>query len=288
MNTTLPSPTTGPAGPGAPTDPAVAAAHPLAETIRGIDTTALDCIQVNAAVLADAAHGPGSHLELGARTGFAPHFAGPGRLPTVERPPADQIRTMGHLLGLSLRAGRPVTEGRALLELLPEDGSPLYVVGDAHRMPWLPYHGHQHMDHSVLLRAVDGGARVEAVDAYDNQTPYGQAEPVVCVFARAEAAALFDGSPALPVAVRPVSPARPPVDLVLDENARDAALLLAGDAPERYAAAFRDHPDQPEACTALLLETWLLNRARRLHAAWAAHHRPGSDLARTAAERAAA
>ncbi|MGA5411288.1 acyl carrier protein [Streptomyces lavendulocolor] len=288
MNTTLPSPTTGPTGPGASTDPAVAAAHPLAETIRGIDTTALDCIQVNAAVLADAAHGPGSHLELGARTGFAPNFAGPGRLPTVERPPADQIRTMGHLLGLSLRAGRPVTEGRALLELLPEDGSPLYVVGDAHRMPWLPYHGHQHMDHSVLLRAVDGGARVEAVDAYDNQTPYGQAEPVVCAFARAEAAALFDGSPALPVAVRPVPPARPPVDLVLDENARDAALLLSGDAPERYAAAFRDHPDQREACTALLLETWLLNRARRLHAAWAAHHRPGSALARTAAERAAA
>ncbi|MFE5035969.1 acyl carrier protein [Streptomyces sp. NPDC056683] len=264
------------------------AAEPLAAAIRGIDTTALDCIQVNAAVLADARHGPGTHLELGGRVCFAPRPGAHSPLPTVEQSPTNQIEQMAGPLGLDLQTGRPVRDGRALLDLLPEDGSPVYVVGDACRMPWLPYHGHQHMDHSVLLRAVDGGTRVEAVDAYDNETPYGKAEPVVCTYHLAEAVALFDGSPALPVRVRPAAPACPQVSETLARNAADAALLLAGDGPERYAAAFRDHPDQQEACSALLLETWLLARSRRLHAAWAAHHAPGSPHARTAADRAAA
>ncbi|MEV5149899.1 acyl carrier protein [Streptomyces sp. NPDC052727] len=275
-----------PAGPCTKASDAVA--DPLVEAIRGIDTTALDCVQVNAAVLADAHHGPGTHLELGGRLDFAPRAGAHPSLPTIEEPAADRIERMGGLLGLVLRTGRPVPDGRALLDLLPEDGSPLYVVGDAFRMPWLPYHGHQHMDHSVLLRAVDGGSRVEAVDAYDNETPYGRAEPVVCSYDRAQAAALFDGSSALPVPVRIAPPARPPVSDTLARNAEDGRRLLAGDAPERYAAAFRDHPDQEEACAALLLETWLLSRSRRLHAAWAAHRLPGSSLASAAADRAAA
>ncbi|QIJ60675.1 acyl carrier protein [Streptomyces sp. JB150] len=276
----------------APVGPCAKASHhdgdPLVEAIRGIDTTALDCVQVNAAVLADARHGPGTHLALGGRTAFTPRAGAGGALPTVEEPAAERIERMGDVLGLSLVPGRPVSDGRALLDLLPEDGSPLYVVGDAFRMPWLPYHGHQHMEHSLLLRAVDGGARVEAVDAYDNETPYGRAEPVVCSYDRAQAAALFDGSPTLPVPVRGAPPARSPVPEILGRNAEDGRRLLAGDAPERYAAAFRDHPDQQEACAALLLETWLLSRSRRLHAAWAAHHLPGSPVASAAAERAAA
>ncbi|WP_256105810.1 acyl carrier protein [Streptomyces sp. ODS05-4] len=268
--------------------PASELADPLVEAIRGIDTTALDCVQVNAAVLADAAHGAGAHLELGGRLRFPVRAAAPGALPTVEQPPAEQIEQMAGPLRLALDTGTPVTDGTVLMDLLPKDGSALYVVGDAYRMPWLPYHGHQHMDHSVLLRAVDGGARVEAVDAYDNETPYGRAEPVVCVYPRSQAAALFDGSPAVPVTARPL-PAEPePLSRVLGRNAGDAALLLAGEAPERYAAAFRDHPDQKTACGALLLETWLLNRSRRLHAAWVAHHAPGSAHAEAAAERAAA
>lgn len=263
-------------------------ADPLAEAIRGIDTTALDCVQVNAAVLADAAHGPGTHLRLGARPRFAPRVPHPGRLPTVEQPPPEQIRSMEQPLGLTLEAGPTVTRGEELLRLLPEDGSPLYVVADAHRMPWLPYHGHQHMDHSVLLRSVEGGARVEAVDAYDNETPYGRAEPVVCVLERAEVATLFDGSPAIPVTVCHAPPALTDVPRTLEDNAREAARLLEDDAAGRYTAAFRDHPDQSEACNALLLETWLLNRSRRLHAAWTARSLPGSALARATAEQAAA
>lgn len=277
------STSTRPAGP-TPT----AGTDPLTAAIRAIDTTALDCIQVNAAVLAHAAHGPGAPLALGGRLRFAPRFGGHQRLPTVEEEPAGQLARMGGPLGLVLEAGRPLTKGQELLDLLPEDGSPLYVVGDAWRMPWLPYHGHQHMDHSVLLRAVDGGGRVEAVDAYDNETPYGRAEPVVCAYDRVQAAALFDGSSVLPVAVRSVPPKARPVSETLAENAAAATLLLAGDLPERYAAAFRDHPDQREACAALLLETWLLTRSRRLHAAWAVHHAPRSDGARTACDQAAA
>ncbi|CAM5323081.1 hypothetical protein STENM223S_10463 [Streptomyces tendae] len=262
--------------------------HPadrLTDAIRGIDTTALDCMQVNAAVLADAAHGPETHLALGARLRFAPRLPGPGRLPTVEPAPIEQIRSMQQPLGLALETGPEVTDGEELLRLLPEDGH-LYAVADAHRMPWLPYHNHQHMDHSVLLRSVAGGTRVEAVDAYDNETPYGRAEPVVCVLERAEAAALFDGSPILPVTARPAPPPALDVRRTLEENARDAAELLHDDTVTRYAAAFRDHPDQIEACTALLLETWLLNRSRRLHAAWTARHLPGSPLAAATAEQA--
>ncbi|MEV7849163.1 acyl carrier protein [Streptomyces cyaneofuscatus] len=262
--------------------------EPLPDAIRGIDTTALDCIQVNAAVLADALHGAGSHLELGSRPGFTARTVAPGRLPTVEQRPAEQLERMASPLGLALDVGQPVAEGAVLLDQLPEDGSPLYVVGDAYRMPWLPYHGHQHMEHSVLLRATDGGAHVEAIDAYDNETPYGRAEPVVCSYDRSQAAALFDGAPAVPVPVHPRTPGVQAPTRVLERNAEDAATLLSDEAPERYAAAFRDHADQQEACTALLLETWLLNRSRRLHAAWVSHRAPGSAHASAAAEQAAA
>ncbi|MFE9252452.1 acyl carrier protein [Streptomyces sp. NPDC007088] len=260
---------------------------PLAEAIRGIDTAALDCIQVNAAVLADVAHGAGTYLALGARLRFAPRTPPGSRLPTVEQRPADQIGIMGDTLGLVMETGVTVSDGQELLALLPEDGSALYAVGDAFHMPWLPYHRHQHMDHSVLLRAADAGTAVEVVDAYDNETPYGRAEPVVCAFDRAGAAALFDGSTTLQVTVRPGPAAQHPVAHLTEANAREAALLLEGDAPQAYAAAFQDHDDQHEACTALLLETWLLHRSRRLHAAWAADRAPGTPLAETAATQAA-
>lgn len=259
---------------------------PLTRAVQGVDTTSLDCVQVNAAVLADSFHGPGTHLELGGRLLFPPRHGVDGHLPTVEQPPAGQITRMTGPLGLALEAGQRVSDGRALMRLLPEDGSALYVVADAYRMPWLPYHGHQHMEHSVLLRAVDAGARVEAVDAYDNETPYGRAEPVVCTYDRSEAAALFDGSSALPVTASSAPPAPSPVSETLAHNSEDAGRQLSWDGPERYAAAFRDHPDQQEAYAALLLETWLLGRSRRLHAAWTAHHTPGSARAGAAADRA--
>ncbi|MFJ6889626.1 acyl carrier protein [Streptomyces californicus] len=260
----------------------------LVRAIAGIDTTLLDCIQVNAAVLADTEHGPDTHLEIGSVVDFAPRHSTHSALPTVERQPSEQIAQLGAPLGLDLRIGEPVDRGQSLLDLIPPHRGALYVIGDAYRMPWLPYHGHQHMAHSVLLRASADGARIEAVDAYDNETPYGRAEPVVCTYTRQQAAALFDGSPTTPVLTHRGESRPQPLEHVLTRNARAATPMLETEAPEHYAIAFRDHPDQTAAFTALLLETWLLSRSRRLHAKWLARRSPGSAHAAAVAQQAGA
>lgn len=270
------------------TPPSSAPGDALVGAIGGVDTAALDCLQVNAAVVADALHGPGTHLRLGARLRFAPRTAAGASLPTVEPSPAEHIAALGEPLGLRLTAREPVDCGRELLAHLPQDGSPLYAVADAFAMPWLPYHGHQHMDHSLLLRAAGAGERVEVIDAYDNETPFGRADPVVCAFDREACAALFDGVRTLPVTVAPAPLSAWTAGDVLAWNAAHAREVLGSGAAARYASSFRDHGDPEEACAALLLETWLLNRSRRLHAGWAARSGTGPDHARRAAEQAAA
>ncbi|MFG3308679.1 acyl carrier protein [Streptomyces wuyuanensis] len=215
-----------------------------------VDWQLFDCLQVNLAVLADRWHGAGTHLDLGAVLRFSP-APGPGGLPTVECSAEKQLTDAARTLGLAVLDRRTVRPGETV-----EPASGRYVVADAYHLPWVPYFGQRHMDHSFLLeRAECGGAVV--VDGYHNETPWGSARPVSRPLSGAELAAAVPG-PALAVTLAPAAapraPVRPRHDLADEETA------------DRYATAYAEHPDRLAALDRLTLETWLLARSRKLHA----------------------
>lgn len=222
-----------------------------ADTAPGtVDWQLFDCVQVNLAILADRWHGAGTHLNLGAVLRFRP-TPGPGGLPTVERPVGEQLAEAARTFCLAV-VDRRTTRTSEAVE--PAEGR--YVVADAYHLPWVPYFGQRHMEHSFLLETAEGGGAV-VVDGYYNETPWGSARPVSRPLARAELAAAVPG-PALAVTFArgdgPPAPARPALDLGADGVA------------ESYVAAYSEHPDRLTALDRLTLETWLLARSRKLHA----------------------
>lgn len=231
-----------------------------------LDAPAHDCIQVNLSALADAYHGTGTHLRLGSRLDFAPQ-AGPDGLPTVEPGLPRRVEQAAELLGLV--ADGPLAElpGPRLAELLTTD--PVYVVGDAFDLPWVPYHGRQHLEHSFLMTAGPRPGEALVLDAYHNETRWGPARPARWTVPVPELVATV-GRTLRTVRMRPAGLPVLPVADALAANAaqlRDAA--NAGEI-ERYVLAYRQHPDLTAATERLTLETWLLARSRRLHAHWLA------------------
>ncbi|MFD8194741.1 hypothetical protein [Streptomyces wuyuanensis] len=215
-----------------------------------VDWQLFDCLQVNLAVLADRWHGAGTHLDLGAVLRFSP-APGPGGLPTVECSAEKQLTDAARTLGLAVLDRRTVQPGETL-----EPASGRYVVADAYHLPWVPYFGQRHMDHSFLLERAEGGGAV-VVDGYHNETPWGCARPVSRPLSRAELAAAVPG-PALAVTLAPAgaprAPALPQSDLADEEITH------------RYVTAYAEHPDRLAALDRLTLEAWLLARSRKLHA----------------------
>ncbi|MFD7658935.1 phosphopantetheine-binding protein [Actinosynnema sp. NPDC059797] len=208
----------------------------------------LDCLQANLALLADRRHGPGRHLALGARLRFAP-VPGPDGLPTVERTLDDHLLDARHLLGLAV-TGR--WEAATAADLPPDL---VYVVADAFHLPWVPYRGHEHMDHSFLVEAGPDGFAVH--DAYHNDTRWGPARPGRWELSAAElSAAIPDGA-----RVFRLEPVDPPAAVRPRQDHAEP------DVVDAYVRAYREHPDRVAALGRLTLETWLLARSRRLHAA---------------------
>jgi hypothetical protein len=215
-----------------------------------VRTAILDCVQVNLAVLADRRHGPGRHLALGARLRFRPR-PGPDGLPTVDPPPQEHLREGAALVGLRPDglAHRVPADG---LRAMAERASVVYAVADSYDMPWLPYAGRARMEHSFLVGAHPDGAEVE--DAYDNETAWGPARP---------------GRWTLPWERLPTASFACTLSPVPDHHAPRPELSL--DDPAAYAEAYTAHPDRLAALRRLTAETWLLARARHLHAAYREH-----------------
>ncbi|CAM3540965.1 acyl carrier protein [Kibdelosporangium persicum] len=217
----------------------------------------MDCVQTNLAVLADHHYGPDAHLNLGAQLNF--HWRHrPGDLPTVEPTLAEQIATAEDVLGLVARDRATVT-GPELFEW--SSGRDLvYVVADAYELPWAPYHGHQHMEHSFLL-APD----CTVVDAYANETPWGTATPGKWKLSPEQLclpkAEVFHFEPTFTGLPR------------LTPSINDVAV-------DGYLAAYERNPNRTRAVERLTLETWLLTRSRKLHAKFRRlNGRPADDLA---------
>jgi acyl carrier protein len=208
----------------------------------------LDCVQANLAVLADHHHAAGAHLNLGATLRF--HWrTEPGGLPTVEPSLAEHVAAAEDLLGLVVRDRATVT-GAELVEEV-RDGDFVYVIADAYELPWVPYFGQRHMEHSFLL-----GADFTVIDAYANETPWGTATPGRWKLSRDQLTVRqaevihFD---------RAVSGLPRPVVSVEDTCF------------EGYLSVYESCPDRLRALERLTLETWLLARSRKLHARFREH-----------------
>jgi acyl carrier protein len=210
---------------------------------ESVHASLMDCIQTNLAVLADHHYGADAHLNLGAQLSF--HWRHrPGELPTVEPSLAKQVAAAEDLLGLVAR-DRATVAGPELFEWA--GGRDLvYVVADAYELPWVPYYGHQHMGHSFLL-APD----CTIIDAYANETPWGTATPGTWKLSPEQLclpkAEVFHFEPAL-IGLPRLTPSIDDVSV------------------EGYIAAYERNQNRSQAVEQLTLETWLLTRARKLHA----------------------
>ncbi|GAA4549805.1 acyl carrier protein [Amycolatopsis samaneae] len=222
----------------------------MTSTEIAVHAELLDCLQANLAVLADRHHGPGTHLALGAPLRFRP-TAGPDGLPTVEPSLADRLTDAERFLGLQVTAQwQQVTPSR-LADLSYYQHGELYVMADAYDLPWTPYRGQQHMEHSFLVSSGPAGAVI--TDAYRNQTPWGNAVPGRWELDWADLPTADDVVVLTPTATVPA--AAPVVD-------------VADPAP--YLDAYARHADRLTALRRLTLETWLLTRSRKLHAGFLA------------------
>ncbi|WP_410586088.1 acyl carrier protein [Amycolatopsis sp. lyj-23] len=211
-----------------------------------LDHRLLDCVQVNLAELADRLHGDGTHLAMGRVLRFWPRPGADG-LPTVEPQVDSQVAEAADLLGLRVTRRARVA---SVAEL--QAGPGCYAVADAYHLPWVPYHGKEHLQHSFLVEPDGDGFTV--VDGYHNDTQWGAARPGRWPLGHAELAeALPDGALTFGLAAA-------------DRPAERTPLVQLADAGT-YVSAYADFPDRVRALRGLTLQTWLLTRSRRLHAA---------------------
>lgn len=235
----------------APVEPGIDPAW--AGVLAGLRADRLDCLQANLAVLADAAHGTGTHLRLGAATGFRARAGDP--LPSAAPTVADRLAEVA-LAGLAVESHHERVGAAELRSLTGE--SPWWVVADAYFLPWVaPYFGHEHVEHSFLLVA-DGPGGWTVVDGYHLDAPTGLARPGTWSLTHAEIDAALPGGASH--AVR------------LVERAPSATWVPAtrsGVGADAYVAAYRDLPDRVTALARLTVETWTMARAWRLAAAYA-------------------
>jgi hypothetical protein len=238
-----------------------------------VDSADLDCVSDNVALLL-------AHAGLAdVRTPFALDWRfdlrdGADGLPRLDLPPAALPELLAERTGFTLE-WRPVGELDEWREALAR-GEPVLAVGDAFHLPWVPYHGHKHLDHGFVVEGLDDGV-AHVVDAYDNATQWGRAEPL------ATTVPVDDLGPALADAGRWTLLTRVgeprPVDLA-ERLAENAAAILGAERDGSYRRFVEAHrePDEPTLDN-LTLQTWLLARNRALHGRWLAGQEGLGELA---------
>lgn len=245
----------------------------------GIDPRLLDCWESTLALALVAAGNPDVATLLGSQWWFAAPEAAQAPVGLDREPQAARLL---RLAGLRLRpalAAEGGPAGQCARELA--DGRLPLVVTDAFLLPWCPYRGVKHVEHSFAVTGVDPltGA-LAVVDAYANRTEWGEAAPLtawldgptagrVAADPSTRVLVLDPGDGAGPtVSVLPSASARPtPAALLREDGAAlaawadtdpFAAFVAAGGAPEPSVAAFEAFC---ESC-------WTVERRRALYAEW--------------------
>ncbi|MFC5744454.1 hypothetical protein [Actinomadura rugatobispora] len=235
----------------------------LAES--GLDSRLLDCWEVTLAMSLLARGRRDVRSVLGSQWWFAFDPGGEGA-PRLDFEPVDD--RCAALAGLRPHTGRP-GPGRlaeTCRTALDRGESPM-VVTDAYLLPWCPYAGRKHVEHSFAVTAA--GEELRVVDGYDNRTEWGDARPLEAVVDR-DLLAVLEGDPATRVVtLRPVPPTAA-IDRTALFQANIAALAdgngFASYRPfaEHYCHAGVEVGDFEAFCEAC----WTIERRRGLYATW--------------------
>lgn len=248
--------------------------------VYGEDSDLLDCLDDNVAALLR------QHDVKDSRTPFALQWyfdfaaGGPGAtagesrmlpLPILRRRPISEVlkETTGYELATPETGDDAV---RRCADLLAA-GSAVIVQGDAYLMPWLPYYGRQHMNHSFIVEGMGDGL-LEVADAYYNQTPWGEAVPTRTVLAADALGPLAESARAsgeAPFIVLEHRGEPGPIDL--PGLLREDAALIRRQLGERHRLAafgsfYADAIAAPGAAAQFTLACWLITRDRGLHGRW--------------------
>ena len=243
----------------------------------GLDPQLLDCWETTLA-LGLLAEGFADLASLLGSQWWFTSPAGAGQPPNLDREP--QAERLCRLTGLL--TVRHELDERGLVaqceEQLASGRLPL-VVTDAYLLPWCPYFGNKHVEHSFAVTAVTGSGAVDGAtaaspvlavaDGYYNRTEWGTAVPLDTSADAATVAAVEKDPGTRIVVLVPGDPAGPP-----DRSAllRESLAGLAGWRQEDpYREFVRLHCEQEvDAATfeAFCEACWTIERRRALYASW--------------------
>ncbi|GAA5078436.1 hypothetical protein GCM10023336_70130 [Streptomyces similanensis] len=172
-----------------------------------------------------------------------------------------------------------------------EHGRPVLVVGDAFHLPWLPYHGHQHMDHGFVVDGAHGSLQrprnlvLDVTDPYDNATRWGAAKPLsTTVTLDALAPALRGSRWGVLHQDGPGEGKHSSAFAYMTDNLRALRSAFEEKAYRHLLGSLDEQ--SPASWDHYSLQTWLLSRSRALHSRWLGAHadewqalrRNGKDL----------
>lgn len=248
---------------------AVVSPSSLAEA--GLDPGLLDCWEVTLGMALLAQGCRDVRSVLGSQWWFA-YDPGGGAAPRLDFEP--QAERCAALAGLRPRSER-VEEGEladACERALAEGRVPM-VVTDAYQLPWCPYTGRKHVEHSFVVTAVTGSPRtLRVVDGYDNRTEWGDARPLETVV-DAALTAVLERDPATGfVSLHPEKGTAGAAGVDRAALFRANLAALAGRGPgDPYEAFIEEHrPDDvgPSAFDRFCEACWTIERRRGLYATW--------------------
>ncbi|RJX37517.1 hypothetical protein D3P09_21275 [Paenibacillus pinisoli] len=141
----------------------------------GVDTSNLDCIHDNIAVLLH--HGGILNADhIFASTWYFDFIADE----TAVTPIVPKLDYLALPERISY-AGFELTEKKfregdyisTITDLLAQ-GNPLIVFGDAFYMPWLHYYSREHHEHTIIIAGINSATKkIAIIDAFQNLTPWG-------------------------------------------------------------------------------------------------------------------
>ena len=239
-----------------------------------VDSEFLDCLSDNLAVLLD-------HQDIAdIRTPFAYQWyfdfdsARDAGMPKLER--VSITESIYQQTGCVTRHAQ-FEPGQYLEACLPHlrDNRPVLIFGDSYFMPWLPYFGRQHMEHSFIVDGIsDDQKLLHLVDAYQIRTEWGNAAPTdtyLPTMALARIIEELDTAYARSYLILESERQAEEVDLaaLLKQNASQIADLV-GDKEMvlQFSRHFRARMTDAAAMKDFSLACWLVARARKLHGLW--------------------
>lgn len=237
-----------------------------------IDTAYLDCITDNLALLL-------LHLGISdARTPFAFqwhftfHETQKDGLPELSRSSFSKV--LEELTGCTLQQN--VLDVANCLEMfnpLLTQNRPVLVFGDAYYIPWQPYFGQDHQEHSFLIDGISEDRKfIHVVDAHENMTEWGKAQPVSCELPVTALKVILSqqSEHAQTFWVLERNEQHPEINLafLLRENAQQMRSHTTYEQFVSFTHYYHEHIQDVEKVKKFELALWLIGRSRMLHSLW--------------------